>query len=44
MCRCIVRLNLIGSFQQVNTEPMATLKVLLETINNKHSAAVSNDH
>ena len=43
MCRCIVRMNLIGSFQHapVNTEPMATLKVLLEAINNKHSTAVS---
>lgn len=40
-----MRLNLIGSFQDtpVNTEPMATLRVLLGAINNKHSAAVSND-
>ena len=45
MYRCIVRLNLIGSFQRtpVNAEPMATLKVLLETINDKHSAAVSDN-
>ena len=42
--RCIVRMNLIGSFQHapVNTEPMATLKTLLEAINNHHSTAVSN--
>ena len=40
-----MRMNLIGSFQNtpVNTEPMATLKVLLGTINTKHSAAVSKD-
>ena len=42
--RCIVRMNLIGSFQPapVNTEPMATLKTLLKAINNHHSTAVSN--
>ena len=43
--RSVVELNLIGSFQQrpLNAEPMATLKLLLGTINDKHSAAVS-DH
>ena len=36
-------MNLIGSFHHapVNTEPMATLKTLLEAINNQHSTAVS---